>query len=235
MAWTFGDEIKVLTGYDAMGSDDSVSGEDFYIHTNQWLKDAAKEVIHLLPDKLKQKCMTETTLNNSTPTMDLDGTGDILYVTRLSADSGGKRVPCRLIPSPLAEMANDSTSLYFASVTDPGYWISSSNDIAILSVLPIPTANQTAIVYHVGYPSPANFHNDTVIANFPDEAEYLVVLKAAISATQHLLAIEEDIELYVPILSSLKAQYQEGVYALKSGNLAAPRKDVRIAQEKGTK
>ena len=83
MAWTFGDEIKVLTGYDAMGSDDSVSGEDFYIHTNQWLKDEAKEVIHLLPDKLKQMCMTETTLNNSTPTMDLDGTGDILYVTRL--------------------------------------------------------------------------------------------------------------------------------------------------------
>ena len=45
------------------------------------------------------------------------------------------------------------------------------------------------------------------------------------------LAIEEDIELYVPILSSLKAQYQEGVYALKTGNLASPKKDVRIAQE----
>jgi len=225
MAWTFGDEIKVLTGYDAMGSDDSVSGEDFYIHTNQWLKDAAKEVTHLLPDKLKQKCMTETTLNNSTPTMDMDGKGEILYVNRLSADSGGSRIPCRKIPSMYGELANDSNSLYKASVTDPVYWILSSGDAAILNVIPTPTANQTAIVYHIGYPSPANFHNDTVIANFPDEAEYLVVLKAAISATQHLLAIEEDIELYVPILSSLKAQYQEGILALQTGSIAPPKQE----------
>ena len=222
MAWTFGDEIKVLTGYDAMGSDDSISGEDFYLHTNQWLKDAAKEVIHILPPKLKEKCMTETTLTNSSQTMDLDGIGDVLHVTRLSADSGGFRIPCRQVPSPYGEMSGDSASLYYASVTDPAYWVSSSNDATILTVNPTPTDNQTAIVYHVGYPSPANFHNDAAIANFPDEAEYLVVLRAAVSAAQHLLAIEEDVELYGPVLTTLKAQYQEGIQALISGNVVPP-------------
>jgi hypothetical protein len=218
MAWTFGDEIKVLTGYDAMGSGDSVSGEDFYLHTNQWLKDAAKEVIHILPPKLKEKCTTETTLNNSATTMDMDGVGEILYVNRLSADSGGSRIPCRKIQSMYGELANDLNSLYKASATDPVYWILSSSDASILNVIPTPTANQTALVYHVGYPSPANFHDETTIANFPDEAEYLVVLRAAVTAAQHLLAIEEDVELYGPVLTTLKQQYQEGVLALQTGS-----------------
>ena len=120
------------------------------------------------------------------------------------------------------DLTNDSASLYYASVTDPAYWVSSSNDATILTVNPTPTDNQTAIVYHVGYPSPANFHNDAAIANFPDEAEYLVVLRAAVSAAQHLLAIEEDVELYGPVLTTLKAQYQEGIQALISGNVVPP-------------
>ena len=138
MAWTFGDEIKSLTGYDAMGSDDSISGEDFYLHTNQWLKDGAKEVISVLPPKLKEKCMTESTITNSPSYLsDLDGIGDILHVTRLSADSGGFRVPCREVLSMYGEMTGDSTDLmFYASVTDPAYWITSSNDATILNVNP---------------------------------------------------------------------------------------------------
>ena len=57
------------------------------------------------------------------------------------------------------------------------------------------------------------------MANFPEEAEPLV-LRAAISAAQYLLASEEDPELYIPMISSLKAQYQEGVQGLLSGNIA---------------
>ena len=151
---------------------------------DDWATDGAKEIINILPLNLKEKCTTETTLNNSSPTMDLDGTGSILYVTRLSADSGGKRIPCRKMLSMYAEMANDSNSMYYASVTDPAYWISSSNDVAILSVLPTPTANQTAIVYHVGYPT-VDVSAGSSIANFPDEAEYLVVLYTSIKVLQN--------------------------------------------------
>ena len=54
--------------------------------------------------------------------------------------------------------------------------------------------------------------------NFPDEAEYLVVLRAAITAAEYLIAIEEDVELYGAVLTTIKSQYQEGVLALQTGS-----------------
>ena len=193
---------------------------------DDWWAEGAKEIINILPPKLKEKCMTETTLNNSATTMDMDGVGEILYVNRLSADSGGSRIPCRKVPSVYGELSNDSNSLYKASETDPVYWILSSGDTSILNVIPTPTANQTAIVYHAGYPSIA--YGDTSISNFPDEAEYLVPLRAAITAAEYQLAIEEDVEIYLPIISNLKQEYQQGVLALQSGSIVPP-------QQKGAK
>jgi hypothetical protein len=153
---------------------------------DQFCTDGAKEIINILPPKLKEKCMQETTLNNSSPTLDLDAgaSGEILHVTRLSADSGGVRLPCREVPSAYGELTGDSSSIYYASVTDPAYWISSSSDAPMLSVNPTPTLNQTAIVYHIKYPT-VDVDGDDSIDNFPNEAEYLVVLYAAIKVLQN--------------------------------------------------
>ena len=226
MALDFAAKIHALSGFNADSTSDTETGDDFDESAAQWMTDAAREVINILPPLLKEKCTTETTLNNSATTMDMDGVGEILYVNRLSADSGGSRIPCRKVPSMYGELSNDSNSLYKASVTDPVYWVASSSDATILNVIPTPTANQTAIVYHVGYPTftagdtgTYDVSAATSIANFPDEAENLVVLRAAITAAEYLLAIEEDVELYLPIISTLKAQYQEGVLALTTGNV----------------
>ena len=217
MAWNFGAQINSFTGFDANLDSASEEGEDYTTLANQWLNDAAKEVIKILPPLLKEKCTTETTLNHSATTIDLDTLGgEVLYVNRLSADSGGSRIPCRKVPSIYGELSNDSNSLYKASETDPVYWILSSGDAAILNVIPTPTANQTAIVYHIGYPTVD--HSHTTIDNFPNEAEHLVPLRAAISAVQYKLNFEEDVELYTPMISVLKAQYQEGILALQTGS-----------------
>jgi hypothetical protein len=60
----------------------------------------------------------------------------------------------------------------------------------------------------------------TVIANFPDEAEHLVVTRAAISAAQYQAAIEEDPELYLPIIQNLRQDYMQGLQALGIGQQA---------------
>ena len=182
---------------------------------NQFLTDGAKELINMMPPELKEKCTAETTLNNSATTMDMDGVGEILYVNRLSADSGGSRIPCRKVLSMYGELSNDANSLYKASVTDPVYWILSSGDTAILNVIPTPTANQTAVVYHVSYPSVTG-SDDSTIANFPDELEHLVVLYAAIRIAERQLIEEEDIELYTPIIATLKQDY---LYGLQNSGL----------------
>ena len=112
--------------------------------------------------------------------VDLDGLGEILYVTRKNADSG-YYTECRKIPSSHGGLATDSTDLnYYATATDPVYWVDGdTSGAATLYVKPTPTANQTAILHHIGYPT-VDVSAVSVIANFPDEAEYLVVLYTAI-------------------------------------------------------
>ena len=121
------------------------------------------------------------------------------------------------------ELANDSNSLYKASVTDPVYWILSSGDAAILNVIPTPTENQTADVYHIGYPS-VDVSSDSTIANFPDEAEYLVVLYTAIKVAESVMVSEEDPELFAPIIATLKGDYDKGITMLASQGIPKPQK-----------
>ena len=55
---------------------------------------------------------------------------------------------------------------------------------------------------------------EKVNGNFPDEAEYLVVLKAAIIAAEYQASAEEDPELYLPIIQNLKQDYMQGLQVL---------------------
>ena len=232
MALDFAARIHALTGFDADSATASDTGDDFDNHAAQWMTDAAREVINILPAKLKQKCSKVTNLyiGNTNTTMDLDGTGEILYVTRENANSG-YYIGCREISPLLADSANDSTSLNYATATDPVYWTeSNSSGNPTLFVKPTPTAAQPAKIIHVAYPvftagdtETYDVSQKTIIENFPDEAEYLVVLRASISAAEYLLAIEEDIELYSPIIVGLKLQYTEGINALKLKHIQPPK------------
>lgn len=224
MAWKFADQIHSLSGFDAESTDDSDVGEDFNLLANQWLVDAAKEVINALPLKFQLRCATRSTLNNSATTFDLDGKGSILHVVRLSADSGGYQKACRQIHGAYGDLTNDSTDLInYATVTDPVYWITNnSSGNPTLFVKPLPTANQPAYVHHVAYPPNSTSWDGsnlpgaaTSIANFPSEAEYLVVLRAAITAAEYKAAIEEDIEIYIPIINNLRTEYSQGIRVLR--------------------
>ena len=167
---------------------------------DQWAADACKEIINQLPAKLKAKCSTISIINatNGT-TLDLDGIGDILSVTRLSANSGGYYKPCREIPAQYGDLANDSTDLnYYATASDPVYYITSnSSDVATLFVKPTTTDSQPANAYHITYPT-VNVSDVSTIPNFPDEAEYLVVLYVAIKQLhQYMNSKKSDLPTFV--------------------------------------
>ena len=216
MAWSFADEIHALSGFDADdGSGTAISGEVHTIHTNQWLTDGAKEVINQLPNKLKEKCMAITELTDANGT-DLDGLGEVLFVQRETGASTSIYTPCRKIPSMYGGMAEDSISLhYFGTSTDPVYWVDGTGDASKLYVKPDPTGSIDVKIFHIAYPTVT--HSQNTIVNFPDEAEYLVVLYAAIRATEHMMLDEEDQELYAPQLATLKQDYTQGLVALKGG------------------
>ena len=159
---------------------DLVGGTIDQTACDQWAADACKEIIHSLSIKLKAKCATRSTLNASATTLDLDSKGDILHITRLSADSGGYEKACREIPGVYGDLTNDSTELaYYATVTDPVYFITNnSSGNPTLFVRPNPTNAQPSYVHHITYPT-VDVDSDSTIANFPDEAESLVVLYSA--------------------------------------------------------
>jgi hypothetical protein len=208
MAETFKNQVDALTGF-AGTEDDALS---------DWLTAGAKEIINTLPLRLKEKCMTATGVGTDFK-VDLDGLGEILYVTRKNADAGFY-APCRKITSMYGGMAEPDSGHMFnePSVTDPVYWIDGdTSGAATLYVKPTPTTNQPAILHHIGYPTVAHGDGALGIANFPDEAEYLIVLYAAVRATERLMLDEEDQEVYAPQLATLKQDYAQGLATLKGG------------------
>ena len=205
MAESFKNQVDALTGF--AGTDDDALSD--------WLTAGAAEIIHQLPNALKQQCAGISDLDNSTTVMDMDGKGEILYVTRENADSGFQ-APCRKIPSMYGGLTTDSSNaIYFATSTDPVYWIESQSGAAKLVVKPTPTSAQPAKVYHISYPTVT--HGLALIANFPDGAEYLVALYGAIKALERLMLDQEDQEVYAPQLATLKQDYTQGLGALKGG------------------
>ena len=216
MAWDFGAEIHALSGFDADdGSGTTISGEFYTAHANQWLTDGAKEVISNLPMKLKEKCMAITALTDANGT-DLDGFGEVMFVSRETGDATTIYAPCREIPSMYGGMAGDSSSLlYYGTATDPVFWVDGTGDASKLYVKPDPTGSSDAKIFHISYPTVT--YSESTITNFPDEAEHLVVLYAAIRATEHMMLDEEDQEVYAPQLATLKQDYAQGLAAIKGG------------------
>jgi hypothetical protein len=222
MAVSFGEQIHALTGFDGDSASASEIGENFDDVTAEWMNSAAKEIINIMPVEMKYKCSTVTNLyiGNTDTTMDLDGKGHVLQVTRENADSG-YYATCRQIEPWKGDLSNDPSDIInYATSTDPVYWVeSNSSDASTLFVKPTPTATQPAKVVHISYPvfdadgsgSNINIKTATSIANFPDEAEYLVVLRAAITALEYQVVMEEDPELYLPLIQNLKQDYNQGL------------------------
>lgn len=171
----------------------------------QYLTDGAKEILNTLP-RLKQSLFTTSNdLNSSSSSLTLLGS-EVFSVTR---DDGTINQPCRKVPPELNGRIRDADDMMAATTTDPAYYITNN----ILVVVPSPTNAQNAHVHTLNYPTVA--FGDSVIAKFPDDAEYLVVIYACIKAIESAFTSEEDIELYTPVLAQFKNDYDKGIQVLK--------------------
>lgn len=211
------ERINDLTGFDS--TDDAALAS--------YLGDGVREVINLLPRDLKYKCSQVTNLyiGNTNTTESLDGKGEILQVTRRNG-SGGYFIPARQVDPRYGDLTNNTSSLmHKASSTDPIYWIeSNSSDAATLFVRPTVDADNPAKIIHVSYPTfvisggqEYDITAQSSILNFPDEVEHIVVLYAAVKVAERQLAVEEDVELYGPLINTLKQSYIQGLQSIGVG------------------
>jgi hypothetical protein len=217
MAWDFAAEIHALAGFDGDSETATdTSGEYFTLHVNQWLKDGVREVINNLSANLLEKCSDKTSLtDNSGLDLGTATVGKVLYCTR---SNGTYEKPCRIVSGSNAGLTEDpNASSHYATSDDPAYFIKDNK----VEIKPNPTVGEPGNVYHVLYPTIV--YTDTSITNFPDEAEYLVVLYASIRAVQEKLAnetINEDAELYAlhsDKYAKLSAEYVKGMAVVKGG------------------
>ena len=191
-----------MANFDAQIQD--LVGTDFTDDTamDTWMTEGVRELINIFQSspQLLLQCATESTLNNSTATLTaLDTRGVVMGVTR---NDGIRQQPCREIPPLYRERATDSNDMmFYATESDPIYYIWNN----ILSVIPVPTASQTAKVQHITYPT-VDVDSESSISNFPDNAEYLVVLYAAKKALQQKLNTKSSSlpsDISAPVLASV--------------------------------
>jgi hypothetical protein len=206
---SFGAKVTDLVGTTALDTD----------ALDDWLSEAVIEIMNIAPDRFLYKCSSITELADGNG-MDLDGKGKIIDVTRNDADTSGKKQPCRQVNSKFIGRVGDSEDLlFYATVTDPVFIVQQS----ILYVFPTPTSNQKAYIQHLSYPTVA--YGDNSITNFPDEAEYVIVLYAAMKQAAQNMQAEldnEDSELYgmwSQRYQMLTQDYQRGLagFAKQSG------------------
>jgi hypothetical protein len=161
-----------------------------------------KEIINSLPPQLLLKCADISTLNNSTTTLtNLDTKGLVLDVLRYD---GTIDHPCRLVPVYKRGRIQDASDMEAASTTDPAYLIFDNT----LEVYPTPTAGNTAKVHHVIYPT-VDASAVSTIANFPDEAEHLVVLYSSIKALQQLMSAKLNNSDITTALTAVNTELNE--------------------------
>lgn len=165
----FKTRIDDLTGF--ASTDDTALSD--------WLSAGARSVMNVLPlNKLERVASNENFTNN----IDVEGK-KILAVVRKDDNHASKiYTPCRKLPPSMMGRVNDTNYMEAASETDPAYII--QNDV--LNTYPGSNASNDSRVVFVNS-SITVAHGDSVIANFPDEAEEAVVLYGARNALNRLM------------------------------------------------
>jgi hypothetical protein len=164
MAEALRDQVDALTGFSTT--------EDLAL--KDWFEAGIKEVINYMPPKLLKLCAAMQTFTSVAAGSEAEtlNTGKLLSV--LSTNTR-----CREIASDFKGRASDSDDILYATSTDPVFYVEAN----LINVLP---SGLSCKYEEVQYPT-VTVASDTAIAVFPDEAEYLVVLYAAIKALHVLM------------------------------------------------
>ena len=161
---------------------------------DQWMNDGTREITNLLPRHLKEYCYSKQTFTSAAANSE----AETMITGQLGSVYAGS-VECRQIRPMDKHKASTSTSIEYATATDPVYYIEGNK----LNILP---ASSSGVYYVIANPN-IDASAVSAIDNFPNEAEYLVILYAAIKVLQNKMNEYSISDLTInatpPILPSL--------------------------------
>ena len=142
---------------------------------DSFITEGANEVINAMSRSMLDRIAEETTVTSGTTASEGH---KVISMTR---NDGTIDQPCRYIQSRKRGRAADSSDMEYATATDPVYYIQDGK----FSILPSGgSGNKLASVPTYSQASALDASSLSAITNFPNEAEYLVTLYAAIKALQ---------------------------------------------------
>jgi hypothetical protein len=150
----------------------ALSGTATQTEMDQWMMDGVREITNILPPYLKEYCYSKQTFTSAAANSE----AETMITGQLGSVYAGS-VECRRIKPMDKHKASSSSSIEFASATDPVYYIEGNK----INILP---ASSSGVYYVIANPS-IDASAVSAIDNFPNEAEYLVVLYAAIKVLQN--------------------------------------------------
>ena len=210
MAESFKDQVDAITGFGTTEND----------ALSDWLTAGARLVLNAMPIHKLERIISHESSDFGDGGLDVEGKRIVEVFRKDGANSNTNLRyfhPARKIGVKMKGRATDSSYMEFASATDPAYYI----DEQKLFVLPAMDGNNYANVSFIDT-SITVAHGDGAsgIANFPDEAEYAVVLYAARQALERKVSnanADEDVELassYSNQYALVDAQYKEALQIL---------------------
>ena len=167
----------------------------------------ANEVINAMPRPMQERVAEETSFTNTTTS---EGS-KVLHVLR---NDGTIDQPCRRIPARYRGRIQDSSDMQYATATDPAYYVQD----AAVTIFPTGTGKLVSIPTY-SEASPLDASAISAITNFPNEAEYLVVLYAAIKALQQNMS---GITLTSASISYSNASVGDGITVAVDSITAGP-------------
>ncbi len=147
------------------------STDDFALR--DWLNEGYRELVNVFPPNLKELCYSNLKFT-STP----EGTEVESISTSKIGIVFAHDLECRQIQPRHKYKAANSSSYFYATSSDPVYYMEGSK----LNVLPY---DSPVTYYYIA--SPNITETDSSVDNFPDEAEYLIVLYASCRAIHRLM------------------------------------------------
>ena len=142
---------------------------------DSFITEGANEVINAMPRSMQERVAEETTVTSGTTPSEGH---KVLYMLR---NDGTIDQPCRRIIASKRGRAADSSDMEYATATDPAYYVQDGK----FSILPSGgSGNKLVSMPTYSQASALDASSLSAITNFPNEAEYLVTLYAAIKALQ---------------------------------------------------
>lgn len=202
------DRIRALTGIGP--TDDAVLG-----YMEDWIKDSIREIYSFVPkyEKFKYASISNAILAST----GLDTSEPVLSViwSPTSAFEDGRTYEAREMLYNQLYMFNKQYSVFKASITDPIYYYEPQTTGNAHKIKAHPNTGYIKVVKFdipdwdaEGY---NNANEINTINTIPNEIDHLIVLCASIKATTYLLQSEQDEDIYVPMLNTLKSDYGQSI------------------------